>query len=186
MDEALASVRKTAEEAGTAVQANVLRPVPQRACGNPEHIHHLITVLAAALREIAKAKTLDLRASFDAQQAGSLELALQWDVTTMTGIDALRHRIVSITDASARARAVWADESELALASAWQLARAMDGRPCVETTEHGKLRVRVTLPLRDAAILDVSSTQPVRVEAKPAPARASSGASKGHAVKSRD
>jgi hypothetical protein len=148
---ALAAVRKTAEETGVKVQATFVGAVPERAQGNAQQIHQLITLLAASLSRLGGVENLELQTSFESKQngaAGVVELHLSYDVSSTEDDQTLTKRLASITDASAALGAIQHGESELTLTSAWQLALAMGGNPVIEKTADRKVRVQVSLPLQ--------------------------------------
>jgi chromosome segregation ATPase len=148
---AFAAVRKTAEETGAKVQATLVGAAPECAQGNAQHIHQVITLLAASLSRLGGVENLELQTSFETKQngtAGAVELHLSFDLSSTQDDQTLTKRLASITDASAALGAIQHEESELTLTSAWQLALAMGGYPVIETTADRKVRVRISLPLQ--------------------------------------
>ena len=63
------------------------------------------------------------------------------------GDETLCGRLIRLAQESATLQTLRCEGPELALASAWQLALALEGTPTIETTEDRKLRVQISLPL---------------------------------------
>jgi len=148
VEEALAAVRKSAEEAGAKAQAALVGAVPERAYGSARHVHQLITMLAASLREIGRAENLEVEVSFEGQKSGDTEMLLSFVLSSANyGAENPCARLAGLVEKSAWREAVRCGGAELGLVSGWQLALAFGGRPAIETTGDGKARVRVELPL---------------------------------------
>jgi chromosome segregation ATPase len=155
---ALAAARKTADETGAQIQTTVLGPVPERAHGNAQQIHQLITLLTASLADVGRAENLELQVSFEAKQNGNAGMLLSLLLSSTDNAEALCLRLRNITEASATLRAVRCGGPELALSSAWQLALALGGIPSIETTADGKVRVQISLPLPGNSSLSGNET----------------------------
>jgi hypothetical protein len=55
--------------------------------------------------------------------------------------------LATVTDASGKIQTAERTGPELALASAWQLALAMDAQRSIETAADNKVRVQISLPV---------------------------------------
>ena len=145
---ALADIRKSAEEAGATVRTSVVGPVPQCAGGSVRHIHQLITLLAASLRDFGCAESLEVKVSFQAKENGDAEMLLSFLLPSTNHSDEnLGVRLCSLTDGSAPLRALRRGGAELALSSAWELTLALGGSPAIKTTADQMVDVQIALPL---------------------------------------
>jgi hypothetical protein len=142
IESALAAVRKNAQETGAQVETALVNPVPQCLHGSPQHIHQLITLLAASLTEVVG--SLEVQVSFQANQDGP-ELLLSFLTSTVTD-ESLYHRLATLVEGSPTLRRVPDHGAELALTSAWQLALALGGSPSIERTSDRKARLQISLP----------------------------------------
>jgi hypothetical protein len=150
---ALAAVRKNAHETGAKVQTALVGPVPERVHGNAQHIHQLITMVAASLPDVGRAENVELQVSVEAKQNDTAELLLSLLLSPTCSPETLCLRLITLTEASATLRTVRCGGPELALAAVWQLALALGGRPFIEATVDQKVRVRISLPLMVASSL---------------------------------
>ena len=148
---ALAAVRKNADETGAKVQTALVGPVPECLHGNAQHIHQLLTMLAASLPDVASAENLDLQVSFGAKQNGTAEMLLSFFISSTDSDETLCRRLTTLTEASASLRTVRREGPELVLTAAWQLALALGGSPSIEKTANQKVLVRISLPLLAAS-----------------------------------
>jgi hypothetical protein len=146
IESALAAVRKNAQETGASVETALVSPVPQCLHGSPQHIHQLITMLAASLTEVVG--SLEVQVSFQANQNGAGELLLSF-LTSASNDESLYHRLTTLVEASPTLRIIPGHGTELALTSACQLALALGGSPSIETTSDQKVRLRIALPACD-------------------------------------
>jgi hypothetical protein len=162
VEAALAAVRKTAEGAGLKARAALVGSAPDSARGNAKQIHQLITLLSASLPEVVSTETLDLQVAFEGEANGASTMRLQLTLSPVSGDGSPWTRVATITAASAKLRTVGSRESELALASAWQLALALGANPSLETAADGKLLISIVLPLVANSLLH--SSNETRVE----------------------
>jgi hypothetical protein len=147
IESALAAVRKTADETGVQVQTRLVGQAPERVHGSSQHLHQLITMLAASLSDIGRADSLEVQAAFEVKQGGDAELQLSLFVASAGCGETLFHRLKALTEGSASLRSVRCGGPELGLTGAWQLALAMGGRPSVLITGEQKVGVEISLPL---------------------------------------
>jgi hypothetical protein len=104
-------------------------------------------MLAASLAQAAGAEQLELQVSFEAKQNGDAVMLLSYLVSPINGDENLCQRLTRLAEASAALQTERLAGPELALKSAWQLARALSGGPCIESTTDRKVRVLISLPL---------------------------------------
>jgi len=147
IERALAAVRQNADETGTKVQTALVGPVPELVRGNAQQIHQLITTLATSLPRYGRAKSLEVKISFEAKSNGTAGMLLSLLLSPAPGDGTLRARLTTLAKQSATLRAVRRGGSKLALSAAWQLALALGGSPSIETTAERKVRVLIPLPL---------------------------------------
>jgi hypothetical protein len=153
IESALAAVQKDAAGTGAKVQTALVGAVPERVEGNAQHIHQLITLLAASLARIDGAKHLELQVSFGAWQNGTADMRLSLLLSATGGNGTLCHRLTSLVESSPTLRTVPHEGPELALTAAWQLAMALGGRPVIDTGTERGVRLQISLPLQTAASL---------------------------------
>ena len=152
IESALAEVRKRAGQAGTQVQTEFAGSVPERGQGDAQHIHHLVTLLAISLPQVAGTKSLDLHAAYGTQPDGKSQLLLTYLVPSNDSAETLSHRLNKHTGTTAAKWTVPSDSAELTFAAAWQLAVALGGNPTVAQTDSSTVRVQISLPLTGHSI----------------------------------
>ena len=138
------------QETGVKVETTFVGLSSERLHGSPQQIHQLITLLTASLPGIGRAQNLTLQVSLETQENGTAELLVSVLLASADDAEALCLRLRTLTDASASLRAARCGESELALASAWQLALALGGDPSIETMD-GKVHLKISLPLETSS-----------------------------------
>jgi len=173
LESALTAVRETAENGRAKVQTAVVGALPDCVYGNPAYLHQLINALAEALPKVAGADRLTLNVSSKENPDGTAELLLELLLASTVADEAMGLRLAGLTAASGKLRTGGSGESELALAAAWQLALALGGRPSIETTTNGEVRIEIlvslgaTAPLLSARESGPRSTESNTEAAKP-------------------
>jgi len=153
IESAFAAVRKIADETSSNVQTRLIGPVPERVRGSAQHIHQLLTMLAASLPDVGRSGALEIEVSFGAKQNGNANLLVSLLLVSAEPYETLCRRLTTVTQDSTTLQTVRCAGPELVLASAWQLALALGGSPFIETTADRKVRVQISLPLQTASSL---------------------------------
>jgi hypothetical protein len=147
IEEALAAARKHAEETGVRIQTALVGEVPTTACGNPQQIHQLITLLSNSLVEVDDTENLELQVSLKANQKGAATMLVSFVLCAKTDAETLCLRLRTLGEASSKLRTLNCGEPELAFSSVWQLAVALGASPTIKVTADGKLQIEMALPL---------------------------------------
>jgi chromosome segregation ATPase len=153
IERALAAVRNNAEQTGAKIQTTLVGPVPERAHGNAQYIHQLITLLTASLPEVGRLEDLELQISFESNQNDTAAMLMALVLSSTCNAETLCLRLRTITAASAKLSTPRCSGPELALSSAWQLALAMGGSPAIEAAADRKVRVQISIPLAEPLAL---------------------------------
>src|SRR5262249_10978602 len=134
-----------AVQTGATVRTTLVGAPPQAVYGSPDHIHQLITTLAASLQDFARPDSIELQLSFGPQN-GSSQMLISFLLSSATDNN-LATRLTALTDAGASASSPRSADPELRLISAWQLALAVGADPRIATlSEHG-VTLLVSMPL---------------------------------------
>jgi hypothetical protein len=141
---ALEAVRENAEQTGVKVITALVGAVPKCARGSAIHIHQLITMLAASLRDFGCAENVEVQVAFEPTQNGDTEMVLSFVILTNSNDEKLGVRLTRLTE---QCRTLQPLGAELTLTSAWQLALALGGRPRIETIADKTVGVSIALPL---------------------------------------
>jgi myosin heavy subunit len=153
IESAIASVEERAGQSRAKGRTSLVGAVPESAYGNAAQIHQLITLLAAWLPDAVAADRFTMDISVEKKPAGNAEMLLQLLLSSNDSDENMVRRLTAIVAASGKLRVAGSVESELAVASAWQLSLAMGGRHTIETTATGELNVHICLPLGSIAPL---------------------------------
>jgi len=147
IESALTAVRKNAEEKGDAVQATVTGPLPQMVRGQVKYLHHLITLMAASLPEVAAAAGLELTVSYEPKPAGNDVILLSLLISPKNSNEDLYSRLTGLTASFAATRTNKRAGAESDLEAGWQLALALGGSLVLESTHEKNVRLQIRMPL---------------------------------------
>jgi DNA-binding response OmpR family regulator len=147
-ESAFHAVRAAAEAAGVAVQISATDTVTGKLIGNAEHVHQLITLLAASpLNMEAGVNALDLRAAIKPKSARLAEMTLRIAFSTDNHAQDLLARLTSVTAAASTLQTGSFSEAELGLAAGWQLALAMGVQPTIQADGGKETSLVLSLPM---------------------------------------
>jgi hypothetical protein len=144
---AFEAVRKDADGTGAAVRVATSGPIPENLNGNAEQIHQVIALLSSSLLRLALAKNLDVQVSCESKAQGIVEMHLSLLLSATNNDGNLFLGLRVLAEKSTTLGVMQGSESELAFASAWQLALALGGDPVIESTADEAILLRVSIPL---------------------------------------
>jgi hypothetical protein len=148
VERVLTDVRRQATETGGKISARLTGEAPEAAQGNARHIHHLITLLSQALAGLAGVDEIELALSFEQRVGTDVQMLMSYAVAAGEKSETVAlslQRAAGANEPEARA-----DETELSIRVAWQLALALGGVAEVKTLEDRKTGVVVSIPLTGA------------------------------------
>jgi hypothetical protein len=147
-ESAFHAVRAAAEAAGVAVQISATDTATGKLIGNAEHIHQLITLLAASpLNMEAGVNALDLRVTIKPKSTRLAEMTLRIAFSTDNHAQDLLARLTSVTAAASTFQTGSFNEAEFGLAAGWQLALAMGTQPAIQADGGKETSLVLSLPM---------------------------------------
>ena len=149
IESAFRAVRAAAEEAGVAVQTSASGATAGKLFANAEHVHQLITLLAASpLTITTHVSALDLRVALKPKSARSAQMTVRVALSSDNDTPDLLARLTLVTAAASTLQMESFDEAELGLAAGWQLAQAMGAQATIEGDGNQEARLVLSLPLK--------------------------------------
>jgi chromosome segregation ATPase len=146
-ESAFRAVRAAATAAGVAAQVSAVGVTTGKSFGYAEHIHQLITLLAASpLNLTTRVNALDLRVALEPRSSVSAELTVRVTLNSENKAQDLLAHLTAVTMAAATLQSGDFTEAEFGLAAGWQLAKAMGAQTRIEGV--GTNDVCVTLSLQ--------------------------------------
>ncbi|MGA2248237.1 MAG: hypothetical protein ABSH48_24905, partial [Verrucomicrobiota bacterium] len=154
-------VRAAAQAAGVAVRVSASGNSTGTLVGYAEQVHQLITLLAVStLTIMTRVRSLDLRVAVEAGRAGFEDLTVRVALATDCKVEDSLARLNWVTAAAASLQTAEFDETELGLATGWQLAHAMGAQVTVEGNDSQEVCLMLSLPLKKDARLSAPDFAP--------------------------
>lgn len=170
IESAFGMVLTSARAAGVEMQASASETASGQAAGFAEHIHQLITLLAAApLTAMAGINACETRLDLKPGNDQLADLVLRVTLTTDADAQELLACLNTAIGAAGNLQTTSLSEAELGLGAGWQLALAMEAQPTLEAVSANQVCLTVSLPLEKNP----------RAAANPAPIKMSSARSSG-------
>ena len=147
-ESAFRAVRAAASAAGVAVQVTAAGITTGKLFGFAEHIHQLITLLAASpLNIMTGLNALDVRVEIEPKSPTFAKMTVRVSLTADNkALDLLAH-LSSITAAAATLQSGEFTEAEFGLAAGWQLAQAMGGQTAMAAVSTNEVCLTLSLPI---------------------------------------
>jgi hypothetical protein len=116
--------------------------------GYAEHIHQLITLLAASpLNMTTRINALDLRVALEPKSSLSAEITVRVTLNSDNKAQDLLAHLTSVTTAASTLQSGEFTEAEFGLAAGWQLAKAMGAQATIEGVGTNDVCLTLSLPI---------------------------------------
>lgn len=149
------SVHTAAESAGVTVRVSAKGTPSLRVVGHPEHLHQLLTLLAASpIAVVPGVSALDLHVAVKTA-SGFVKINLRAALSTDRSAQELLSRLTEVAAHTPNLQAAALSEAEFGLAAAWQLAAALGAAVSLEL--EGKrvcLEFSLRLPVAQPAAVE--------------------------------